>query len=154
MTGENEFLLHSLLMGVFIPFVYDFLRIFRRVIPHGTFLVSLEDFVFWVYCGSEVFLMMYHESDGTLRWFAVVGAMVGMVLYRKLFSGFFVKYTSWLLCKLLGAVARPFRFLIGKLAALSRRAGMRARRRAGKWKRSIKIRLTYFLKKLKMDFKT
>ena len=67
MVDENVFLLHSLLMGIFITFVYDLLRIFRRVAPHGQFLVSLEDLAFWVYCGGEVFLLMYRESNGTLR---------------------------------------------------------------------------------------
>ena len=94
MGSENTFLLHALLLGIFITFVYDLLRIFRRVIPHGAFFVSLEDIVFWVYCGAEVFLMMYHEGDGSLRWFAVLGAAVGMFLYKKLISRWFVKYVS------------------------------------------------------------
>ena len=83
MVSENEFLLHSLIMGVFLLFVYDILRIIRRVIPHDGFWVSVEDLVFWLYCGGEVFLLMYRESNGTLRWFAVIGAMTGMFLYRN-----------------------------------------------------------------------
>ena len=75
-------MLHAFLMGVFITFVYDILRIFRRVIPHAGFFVSLEDIVFWIYCGTEVFLLMYHEGDGSLRWFAIVGALAGMLLYK------------------------------------------------------------------------
>ena len=38
MASEKEFLLHALLMGIFITFVYDLLRIFRRVVPHKAFL--------------------------------------------------------------------------------------------------------------------
>ncbi|MDE6168338.1 MAG: spore cortex biosynthesis protein YabQ, partial [Acetatifactor sp.] len=48
MASENEFLLHALLMGIFITFVYDLLRIFRRVVPHKAFFVSLEDLAFWI----------------------------------------------------------------------------------------------------------
>ena len=40
MAGENQFLLHSLMMGAFILFVYDILRVIRRVIPHGWFWVA------------------------------------------------------------------------------------------------------------------
>ncbi len=58
MANENEFLLHALLMGIFITFVYDVIRIFRRVIPHNSFFVSLEDLAVWVYCGGSVFLVM------------------------------------------------------------------------------------------------
>lgn len=97
MANENTFLLHALLMGIFITFVYDGLRILRRVIPHNSFFVSLEDLGFWIYCGAEVFLLMYHESNGTLRWFAVMGALAGMLFYKKLISPFFVKYVSLLL---------------------------------------------------------
>ena len=49
MASENEFLLHAFLMGIYITFVYDILRIFRRVIPHKDLMVSLEDLVFWIY---------------------------------------------------------------------------------------------------------
>lgn len=154
MANENEFLLHALLMGVFITFVYDTLRIFRRVIPHRDFWVSMEDLSFWVYCAGEVFLLMYHESDGTLRWFAVLGAMVGMLLYRKLVSPWLVAYSSlalrWILgwlVKLLGWVCKPGVFVCGKakngISRLAHRIGRR-----------IKIRLTDFLKMLKMTLKT
>ena len=91
MAAENEFMLYALLMGIFITFIYDILRIFRRVIPHNGFFVSLEDLFFWIYCAMEVFLLMYHESNGTLRWFAVLGAVAGMFAYKKLISPFFVK---------------------------------------------------------------
>ena len=100
MASENEFLLLSFLTGIYVTFVYDLLRIFRRVIPQGEFLVSLEDIAFWVYCAMKVFLLMYHESNGTLRWFAVLGALCGMFLYRKTASPFFVKYISYILCRM------------------------------------------------------
>ena len=154
MAGENLFLLHSLAMGVFITFVYDLLRIFRRVVPQGPFLVSMEDMAFWVYCGGEVFLLMYHESDGTLRWFAVIGALLGMFLYKKLVSGLFVKYVSLLLNMVLGLLCRPFAWGCRKAGAAGRRTGTKIRRRAGRIKRGIKNRLTYFIKKIKIGIKT
>ena len=160
MAGENEFLLHALFMGIFITFIYDLLRIFRRVVPHRGFFVSAEDLFFWIYCGEEVFLMMYHESDGTLRWFAVLGALAGMFLYRKLVSPFFVKYVSmalnWLL-RLLGRVlswlSRPLKYLFRRTGTAAGKAGHRAGRWLRRLRRALKIRLTYFLKKLKMTIK-
>lgn len=162
MASENEFLFHALFMGIFITFVYDILRILRRVLPHGSFLVSLEDCAFWMYCAGRVFLLMYHESNGTLRWFAIFGAIVGMFLYRKLVSPFFVKYVSMLLQKilhiltrLLTFVLRPFVRLAGKLREKTARA---ARRHAVKLQKKREIRrgilkkkLTYLRKVLKMD---
>ena len=157
MASENEFLLHALLMGIFITFVYDILRIFRRVVPHGGFLVSLEDLVFWIYCAAEVFLMMYHESDGNLRWFAVIGALVGMLLYKKLISPLFVKYVSlWLnkvfqmLGKVLKILLKPFRMAGAKGKVFAGAAGGKFCRLMRSGKRRIKKRLTFFLKILKM----
>ena len=111
MADENQFLLYATLMGVYITFFYDILRIFRRVIPHANFMVSLEDIGFWIYCSIKVFMLMYYESDGTLRWFAVLGALLGMTVYRKLVSPFFVKYLSLGLKWVLGILVKSGKFL-------------------------------------------
>ncbi len=153
MADENEFLLHALLMGIFITFLYDLLRIFRRVIPHNTFFVSLEDLGFWVYCGAEVFLLMYHESNGTLRWFAVIGALSGMLLYRKLCSPVLIKYASLILGKAVALLSRPVRALSGILKKGAAKAAGKTHRVLYRIGRGAKIRLTYFLKMLKIGLK-
>lgn len=160
MGSENVFLLHALLMGIFITFVYDLLRIFRRVIPHAAFFVSLEDIAFWVYCGAEVFLLMYHEGNGSLRWFAIMGALAGMFLYKKLISGLFVKYVSLalgkaleLLGKILKLLFRPFCFVGRKAGKAARRAGGGVHRLLHRIGRAAKLRLTIFLKLLKINLK-
>lgn len=160
MASENQFLLHALLMGIFITFIYDLLRIFRRVVPHNGFFVSAEDLLFWVYCGGEVFLLMYHESDGTLRWFAVLGALLGMLLYRKLVSPFFVKYVSMALSWVLGILRKVLGWLSRPLRFVSRQTGIavgKARRGLGRCirllLRRIKNRLTFFLKAIKINLK-
>ncbi|WP_300712288.1 spore cortex biosynthesis protein YabQ [uncultured Acetatifactor sp.] len=160
MVSENEFLLHALCMGAFITFLYDCLRILRRVLPHGGFLVSLEDLVFWIYCAEQVFLLMYRESNGTLRWFAVLGALAGMFFYRKLFSPLFVKYISVLLSRVLSLAGkvlqwmlRPFSYAGRKTGSALGKAGGRFRRRMKKIRRAIKMRLTFFLKLFKMNLK-
>ncbi|MDE6016045.1 MAG: spore cortex biosynthesis protein YabQ [Acetatifactor sp.] len=162
MLNENEFMLHAFCMGIYITFVYDILRILRRVFPHGGFFVSLEDICFWIYCAVKVFLLMYHESNGTLRWFAVFGAIAGMVLYMKLASPFFVKYVSLLLQKIVGIIGKIIRFLLRPVRYLLRRMRERAvraaRRRAVKRQKNrelrrgiLKKKLTFLRKVLKMD---
>ena len=90
----NSFLVHSFWFGIYITFIYDIIRIIRRVIRHGKLWISIEDFCFWVYCGIEIFLLLNRESNGILRWYAVAGALTGMFLYRRLISRFFIKYVS------------------------------------------------------------
>ena len=160
MENENVFLLHALLMGIFITFIYDLLRIFRRVVPHKNFFVSAEDLLFWIYCGGEVFLLMYHESDGTLRWFAVMGALAGMYLYMKLVSPLLVEYVSLglirileFLKKILRLLFKPMHFLFRKAAGVAQKTGQGTIRLFGRVKRRLKNRLTYFMKVLKMTIR-
>ena len=128
MAEESLFMLYALLMGIFITFVYDLLRILRRVIPHNIFWISLEDLVFWGFCAVEVFLLMYHVSNGTLRWFAVLGALLGMFLYSKTLSRFLVKYISLLLSKILKMIGRVLGFIFRPVTV----AAGAARRTAGR----------------------
>ena len=157
MASENEFLFHALLMGIFITFVYDILRILRRVIPHKGFMVSLEDLAFWIYCAEKVFLMMYHESDGNLRWFAVIGALAGMILYKKAVSPWFVKYVSMGLERILRVLVKignflwkPFRIAGASTGAAAGAAGTRFIRLLRRGKRKMKKKFTIFLKVLNM----
>ncbi len=153
MATENEFLLHALLTGIFITFVYDVIRIFRRVVPHNSFFVSLEDLGFWIYCGGTVFLLMYHESNGELRWFAVFGAVTGMLFYRKLFSPPFVKYVSLILSKILEGLGKILRWLLRPFHLILRKIGRGIHRFGRRIRKAIKIRLTYLLKMLKIGLK-
>ncbi len=158
MVSENIFLFHACIMGIYITFVYDILRILRRVIPHNNFWVSVEDIVFWIYCAAEVFLLMHHESDGTLRWFAIMGALAGMLVYRKTIGCVLVKYVSLVLQKLLMFLGK----IVYTLATPFIKAGKGAAGVANTAKRSFKTRvrrmglrakkkLTFFLKILKMN---
>lgn len=117
---ELVFLGRFLVLGVAITFLYDILRIFRRVIRHGSFLLSLEDLLFWTGCSAGIFYMLYQENNGTIRWFAIMGATVGMLLYKATLSRLFVHYVSAVLLKfkkLFAPLQRPARFLKKKLTA-------------------------------------
>ena len=121
MEKENLFLLHSAVMGVYLAFVYDNIRIFRRIIPHNTVFVSLEDIAFWGYLAVEVFLLMYYESNGMLRWFSVVGALTGILVYNKLLGRFYVHYISLFLKKILQRCRRILKIRLkneGKLLTI------------------------------------
>lgn len=136
--AEADFILHAFYMGIFITFVYDILRVLRKVIPHPDFLVSLEDMGFWIYCAIKVFLMMYHESNGTLRWFAIGGALTGMFLYLKWVSPLWMKYMSLLLGKIMEILFRILKLILRPMYRLLRR---------------LKKQLTLQWKILKMNLK-
>lgn len=151
--SENLFLLYSLVMGIFITFVYDIFRILRRVFAHNRFFISAEDILFWIFCAISVFYLMHTQSNGTLRWFAILGALTGMFLYKKTVSPFFVKWVSFVLGKLvaflrkiLAIMGKPFRFLAKKSKKAGKKVANSGKRAGGFFKK----RLTAFKKMLKI----
>lgn len=152
-VSENLFLLYSLAMGIFITFIYDIFRICRRVCAHSSFLVSLEDILFWVFCAISVFYLMHTQSNGTLRWFAILGALVGMLSYKKTISPLFVKWVSkglsaffQFLRKIFTFIGRPFRFLFRKSSLTGKKAAKGGKKAAV----FLKKRLTAFVKMLRI----
>lgn len=153
MTGDSVFLLHALFMGVFITFVYDGLIILRKVVPHRALMESLEDLLFWIFCAVYVFMWLYRESNGTLRWFAIAGALAGMILYKKTISGLLIKGAVWLLSHILHVLGKvfsvvwtPFRLLGRKL----KRGWCMLSHRRRKMQGNLKIWLKSYLKALKI----
>ncbi len=147
--NEAYFLAYSVMMGVVITFVYDFILIGRKIIKHNLFFISLEDFLFWAACAVAVFYMLYKENNGILRWFAVFGAALGMLLYKKIVGTRFVKLVSVLIQKeihiagkILGFIFRPLRWFIGKVKGLCRILKGGAKKKG----RYMKKKLTAFQK--------
>lgn len=148
---EVTFLLYSFLLGVIITFVYDGFLILRRLIKHNIFFISLEDFIFWIACAISVFYVLYEENNGILRWFAVAGAGLGMIAYKKTLSPLIInvisKALSWIfhiVFKTLCFILKPFGFLMKKAGKGSRAV----KRRSGKIVKYIKKKLTEYKKVL------
>lgn len=157
-AGEGVFIMHSFLLGVIITFIYDLFRIARRIIPHGWFLLSLEDLAFWILATAGIFYMLYYENSGMFRWFSVIGAGMGMFLYKKTLSAPFVNLVSGavnrilaLLGKFLWKLTAPVRFVWHKLTVLAGRGARRAAREARIRRRQVKYRLTAWKKAIRMN---
>ena len=150
---EVVFFLHSILMGLVITFAYDWILIFRELVAHGRFLMSIEDFIYWFMCGISVFYVLYRENNGVLRWFAVVGAALGMLFYKLTIKYRFINIMTkcihkimWFVFRIIQVVLRPLKclFLAG------RRCVRYAMRKLKKVKEFIKKRLTACIKTIRM----
>lgn len=124
-VNEVSFFLHSFLMGIIITVTYDGFLILRRLIRHSNLLVSLEDMIFWITCAIGVFYMLYEENNGILRWFAVFGATLGMIAYKKSISSLIVNSVSTLIARIfhtllniLRFILKPVKFLIRKIVRI------------------------------------
>lgn len=150
---EITFFLHSVLMGLVITFFYDWILVFRRLVKHGTFLTSAEDFIFWLACGIAVFYMLYRENNGVLRWFAVVGASLGMLIYKTVIRDRFIYVMSTCIYKILWFIFRIIQIVLKPLKWLFCRGKSVVQFVAKKMKKCqefVKKRLTVFIKTLKM----
>ncbi len=150
---EITFFLHSILVGLVITFVYDWILILRKLVKHGTILVSIEDSVFWLACGIGVFYMLYRENNGILRWFAVVGATLGMLFYKAVCKNRFVNIMSTIIHKIMWFVFRVIQIVLKPLKYALSRTRIYVRfviKKLKKCKEIVKKRLTVCIKMLKM----
>ena len=152
-VNEVTFLLHSFFMGILITFVYDGFKILRRLIRHNLFLISLEDMIFWIACAIGVFSMLYKENNGVLRWFAVFGATMGMIVYKKSISSLIVNIMSTIIKRIVVIIYHILRILFKPFRFLVQKAGRMLRFSMGKSKKTckyLKNKLTGRLKLLKI----
>lgn len=105
---ETDVFLAAFLTGAFLLFVYDLLRIIRKILPHKMWLVGAEDLIFWIGGAVLLFAMLYRENSGYIRGFVIGGVLTGMLLYNLLLSARFVSVSVFLLKKILFVVSRPF----------------------------------------------
>lgn len=150
---ELTFFTHSVLMGLIITFVYDWIRVFRRLFRHGTVLMSVEDLFFWLACGIAVFYMLYKENDGTLRWFAVLGATLGMFFYKIIVRDRFANIMSTCLHKIMWFAYQVLQIVLKPLKRLfyaEKTFVLYIRKKLKKCKELIKKRLTVCIKTIRM----
>ncbi|MCB6609620.1 spore cortex biosynthesis protein YabQ [[Clostridium] symbiosum] len=79
---ELQLLFASLTVGICLMMVYDGLRVFRTLVPHGNFWTGIEDAVYWAASSITTFLLLFRQNDGILRWYAILGVLMGMLVYN------------------------------------------------------------------------
>lgn len=122
---EVQFFLTSILYGILLLVVYDCIRIIRRIVPHKAFFVALQDILFWVAASIVIFIMIYERNNGTIRGFAILGMLLGMIIYNQLLSKFIVKGITQIIKmilkgikKVVSILLKPFVFITKKLGKL------------------------------------
>ena len=97
LAAESYILLFALELGLEIGLAYDLLRVIRRISKYNWFMIALTDLIFWIFTGWRTFIIMHTYSNGTLRWFAVMGVIMILLLYMKCVSWYVVMVSVFLL---------------------------------------------------------
>lgn len=111
---EWHFLLYSILTGIGFAYLYDNIRLLRRLWRHKRWLVDIEDILYWTFCFFASFYLLYYGNNGVVRFFAVLGAAIGMIFYSRTMGRIYVKSLYRLIMLLLS----PYRFVKIRLTRL------------------------------------
>ena len=141
---EWHFWLVSIAAGAAMAFVYDLLRLFRRLVRHGRLWVDAEDLLFWAACFFASFTLLYYGNNGVIRFAAVFGAGIGMLFYELTLGRIFVKYSALF-------INRLFAPIIGFIKKIAKKISLFARIRLTKLKNRLKIICKPILKKKEKD---
>lgn len=77
--------------------LYDGLRSIRRVFRCNNFMVACMDLFFWGYTGCRCFYIMHTYSNGTLRWFAILGTIFVITMYMLFVSKYVLSVEVYVL---------------------------------------------------------
>lgn len=82
MTGileEFTIFILAILSGMIVRMVYGCISCFRKIVKHNRIVMEIEDFFFWMGTALYIFVQIYHTSDGSIRWYSVLGIVAGAV---------------------------------------------------------------------------
>lgn len=111
LAQESAILVYAGFLGLEIGFVYDIFRVIRRVWKCPLVIIAIMDLSFWGFVAIRTFSVIHTYSNGTLRWFAIFGAMVILGLYMKVLSRFFVTIGVGVLSLIRFLCAKPKKLL-------------------------------------------
>lgn len=74
--------------GFIIAFIYDIYRVFRLILKPKKFLSNIGDIIFWVIGTIVMLFFMYISNYVEIRFYSILGFVIGILLYNVLFSRF------------------------------------------------------------------
>lgn len=82
-SQQTALFLLSVVLGAGLGVVYDCFRVFRIILPRAarSASVAVQDVIFWLIYGFCVFCYAAVLARGQVRFFIVLGSLIGFVLY-------------------------------------------------------------------------
>lgn len=100
MIQELQIFLMSAFWGMLVVFYYDFFRILRGIKKHSTWMVAVEDLVFWLGTACMIIAVLYSYNRGQVRLFLLAGMGCGSLLYNWGISPFICGFVLFISKKL------------------------------------------------------
>ncbi len=100
-SGDITFFASAFFAGVIIAFLYDLIRISRRIVPTNLSAVGFEDILFFVVAAVILFFAAYTKNHGIIRWQGFLGCGLGVLGYAAFIRNRFVNlgttFLKWLI---------------------------------------------------------
>lgn len=69
----------AMFAGLVVRLVYRCITTLRKFLPHKLWVINVEDICFGLGSGLYLFVQIYHTSDGSVRWYLVLGIVLGLI---------------------------------------------------------------------------
>lgn len=76
----------AVIAGAVVRLSYRCICCFRSIVRHSLYAVEIEDMLFWIGAAVYLFVQIYHTSDGSIRWYFILGVALGVILMTAFFS--------------------------------------------------------------------
>lgn len=92
--NEVDVFFKAIMLGALFAFIYDIIRIMRRVVFKSFIIIGLEDIIYWLIIAVMTCMFLYKVNGGVIRSYIIAGVVIGMILYELSLGRFIVKYLS------------------------------------------------------------
>lgn len=75
---EIHVFFYAVWTGCMVYAVYGLIRILRKLLRHSLVMVSIEDFLFWIFASIYTYYHIFLSTFGVLRWYFFMGIVVGI----------------------------------------------------------------------------
>lgn len=120
MAGQTIRFLSSIALGAGVGLLYDIFRILRIAVPHKTFVIALEDMLYWTMAAFVTFLFFFCSDKGRIRLFLLIGEAIGFILWYFTLGALLIRVAKkviavvkWIFVWLYRIFIRPFVLLFG-----------------------------------------
>lgn len=167
MSSQVTLFLLTVVLGIFIGFIFDIFRVIRKIIKHKDFFIFIEDTIYWLIVSFLMFYFMLNKNNGEIRFFSFIGVCIGMVLYFYTISNWVINISitvistiKKILAVILKIVISPIKIIfnilkipLNVLKSTVVKILNNVKNILHKFKLYVKIKLCKILKKLKVIFK-
>lgn len=109
MAGNQAYIFMAFsIVGVAIGLLFDIFRILRKTIKTNDIVTYLEDILFWILTGIIIVFSMYYFCDGQLRFFMIIGIILGTVIYILTISRYVIKVSVFIINLVKRIIIYPF----------------------------------------------